>query len=63
MRLDQRLREKYSKELNQALQEATGTKSCPPHSWSYHPVSGKLVCIEAKCGLVAGETKTENGEY
>jgi hypothetical protein len=40
--------------------EEAPKSDCPPHKWSYHPVTDKLTCTA--CNFEAG-SYNRNGEY
>lgn len=57
--LDSNARERHRKAMK-GLQEDLHGKSCPPHKWTYHPVTNRLTCT--LCNFVAGQDFNPRGE-
>lgn len=51
--LEEEGKKRHEEEMNQIRLELGQEEGrCPPHDWTYHPVTNKLTC--AKCNYVAG---------
>lgn len=51
--LEEEARKKQEQEIEELRKELGHVKDdCPPHKWTYHPVTNKLTCT--RCNYVAG---------
>lgn len=50
--MEEQARKDHEDSIKELRKELGHKEDCPPHKWTYHPVSSKLTCT--RCNYVAG---------